>query len=100
MDEGGRVHSFTEADLAAMAAGYDPALREAPLTVGHPADNLPAYGWVKSVGRSSTGALTIDAHQVEPQFAELVAAGGLYARLHGQPSASGARAASAPADNS
>ena len=40
-----------------------------------PADNLPAYGWVKSVGRSSTGALTIDAHQVEPQFAELVAAG-------------------------
>jgi len=32
--------------------------------------------------------------------AELVAAGGLYARLHGQPSASGARAASAPADNS
>ena len=42
MDDGGRVHSFTEADLAAMAAGYDPALREAPLTVGHPADNLPA----------------------------------------------------------
>ena len=32
--------------------------------------------------------------------AELVAAGGLYARLHGQPSASGARATSAPADNS
>ncbi len=32
--------------------------------------------------------------------AELVAAGGLYARLHGQPSASGAGAAGTPAENS
>ncbi|MBS0508060.1 MAG: hypothetical protein JSR53_11825 [Proteobacteria bacterium] len=72
MDDAGSVHSFTEADLAAMATGYDPALREAPLTVGHPADNLPAYGWVKAVGRNAAGALTIDTHQVEPQFAQMV----------------------------
>ncbi len=75
IDDAGRTHSFSDADLAAMAAGYNPTLREAPLTVGHPADNLPAYGWVKAVGRNAAGALTIDTHQVEPAFADMVAAG-------------------------
>lgn len=74
-DDAGGVHQFSEADLAGMATSYNPALREAPLTVGHPQDNLPAYGWVKSVSRSPSGALAIDTHQVEPQFAEMVEAG-------------------------
>lgn len=74
-DDAGRVHSFTDADLAGMAASYDPAVREAPLCVGHPADNLPAYGWVKAVGRNAAGALTIDTQGVEPRFAEMVQAG-------------------------
>ena len=75
IDDAGGVHQFSEGDLAGMAASYNPQLREAPLTVGHPKDNLPAYGWVKSVGRSASGALAIDTHQVEPQFAEMVEAG-------------------------
>lgn len=57
-----------------MATSYNPALREAPLTVGHPKDNLPAYGWVKSVAQTAN-ALVITPHQVEPQFAEMVSAG-------------------------
>ena len=57
-----------------MVASYSPQLREAPLCVGHPQDNLPAYGWVKSVGRNAQGVLTIATHSVEPQFAEMVAA--------------------------
>ena len=75
IDDAGVVHQFSEADLAGMAASYNPALREAPLTVGHPKDNLPAYGWVKGVVRNEAGALAIQAHQVEPQFAEMVQAG-------------------------
>ena len=74
-DDAGTAHHFSEADLAGMVSSYDPLLREAPLTVGHPKDNLPAYGWVKSVGRTAGGALAIDTHQVEPQFAEMVQAG-------------------------
>lgn len=74
VDDSGTTHSFTEADLADMASSYNPALREAPLTVGHPKDNLPAYGWVKSV-QSTEGVLSINPHQVEPQFAEMVNAG-------------------------
>ncbi len=42
-DDTGTVHKFSAADVAAMVTSYDPALREAPLTVGHPAHNLPAY---------------------------------------------------------
>lgn len=75
IDDQGVAHIFSEADVDGMAASYNPALREAPLTVGHPKDNLPAYGWVKAVARTAAGALAITPHQVEPQFAEMVQAG-------------------------
>lgn len=74
IDDQGIAHHFSEADVDGMAASYNPALREAPLTVGHPKDNLPAYGWVKAVSRNAAGVLAIDPHNVEPQFAEMVAA--------------------------
>ena len=72
-DDQGIAHHFSEADVDGMAASYNPALREAPLTVGHPKDNLPAYGWVKAVSRNAAGVLAITPHNVEPQFAEMVA---------------------------
>ena len=75
IDEAGTAHQFSDADLDGMAQSYNPALREAPLTVGHPQDNLPAYGWVKSVTRNDSGMLLMNPHQVEPQFAEMVEAG-------------------------
>lgn len=34
-------------DLKSLAANYDPQEHEAPITVGHPKDNSPAFGWVK-----------------------------------------------------
>ena len=74
IDDQGVAHNFSDADVSGMASSYNPALREAPLTVGHPKDNLPAYGWVKAVGRNADGVLTITPHNVEPQFAEMVAA--------------------------
>lgn len=74
-DDGGVERTFTPADIRAMAEGYDPALREAPLCVGHPDSNLPAYGWVKRLAINADGRLTMDPHQVEPQFAEMVVAG-------------------------
>lgn len=75
IDDAGGVHEFSDADVAGMVAAYDPAVREAPLTVGHPEHNRPAYGWVKRVARNEAGRLVVDTHQVEPQFAEMVAAG-------------------------
>jgi hypothetical protein len=78
--DSGEVYFITEADVAACAAAYDPALHEAPLTVGHPASNHPAYGWVKSLQVGAGGVLTSSHKQVEPQFAELVADGRLKKR--------------------
>jgi hypothetical protein len=73
-DDSGAVHNFSAADVAGMVAAYQPALREAPLTIGHPADNLPAYGWVNSLAVNASGNLAMNVHQVQPQFAEMVAA--------------------------
>lgn len=71
IDDSGVVHNFSAADVTAMARCYEPTLRESPLTIGHPADNLPAWGWVKGLA-DRDGTLLMHAHQVQPQFAEMV----------------------------
>jgi hypothetical protein len=65
---------FSKGDLAATAAAYDPALSEAPIVVGHPATDGPAYGWVKSLAFAD-GGLEAEPDQVDPAFAEMVSAG-------------------------
>lgn len=71
---GGQTLAFGEADLAATVAAYDPALHEAPIVVGHPAADAPAYGWIG--GLSVEGdRLQASARQVDAQFAEVVKAG-------------------------
>lgn len=72
-DDQGVVREFTAADLAAIAAGYDRTLREAPLTIGHPAHDRPAYGWVDGVHVTPEGRLAISPRDAEPRFAEMVA---------------------------
>ncbi|MCP1289773.1 phage protease [Chromobacterium sp. S0633] len=70
----GAVLDFSESDLAASARAYDPALHEAPIVVGHPKLDAPAYGWVKSLAAGGDG-LNAEPHQVDAAFAELVATG-------------------------
>jgi len=71
---------FSETDLAATAAAYDPVKHEAPLVVGHPQHDMPAYGWVGSLScRERAGgegaSLEASPHQVDPAFAEMVERG-------------------------
>jgi hypothetical protein len=72
--------AFSESDLVASAAAYDPELHEAPLVIGHPRHDMPAYGWVKSVSFSDgdidhdPGMYALPA-QVNADFADMVAAG-------------------------
>lgn len=70
----GRALEFSAADLAATAAAYDPALHEAPLVIGHPAANAPAFGWVAGL-RADADGLFATPRQLEPAFAEEVRAG-------------------------
>lgn len=67
----GTTLEFTEADLAATVAAYDPGLHEAPLVVGHPGIDAPAYGWVKGLSFSE-GAMAAEPDQVDAAFAEMV----------------------------
>ncbi len=69
----GQAIAFSESDLAATVAAYDPVKHEAPLVVGHPKHDDPAYGWVKSL--SFADALEAEPHQVDPAFAEMVGRG-------------------------
>ena len=73
-DANGNTVTITEADLAAAAQAYDPKVHEAPIVVGHPKADAPAYGWVKSLGVQN-GVLTADFAQVDESFADLVKAG-------------------------
>lgn len=66
----GRTIAFSAEQLAASARAYDPAKHEAPLVIGHPAADAPAYGWVESLSFGET--LDAKPRKVEEQFAQLV----------------------------
>jgi hypothetical protein len=65
--------SLSAADLQDIAAGYNAAVHEAPLTIGHPAHDAPAYGWVKALSFAD-GALQADCEE-SPELGELVSKG-------------------------
>lgn len=70
----GAVLSFSEDDLSAAAEAYDPAVHEAPLVVGHPRHDAPAYGWVSRL-QYAEGALQAVPAQVDDAFGEMVRKG-------------------------
>ena len=65
---------FSEDNLKASVEAYDPKIHEAPIVVGHPKDNGPAWGWVNSLSYNEDG-LTANPDQVDPNFEEQVQAG-------------------------
>jgi hypothetical protein len=73
-DMNGVTLSFSAAEVLAAASAYDRSAHEAPIVVGHPAADAPAYGWVKGLS-CKDGVLSADVDQLDPAFAELVQAG-------------------------
>ena len=67
----GQALAFAESDLRATVAAYDPARHEAPIVVGHPKTDAPAYGWIQTLAFAD-GGIDAQPHQVNPEFAELV----------------------------
>jgi hypothetical protein len=65
--------SYSSADLADIAGAYDPALFDAPLVVGHPKLDEPAYGWVDRLEMDGDRLVAVP-RDVEPAFSDLVAA--------------------------
>lgn len=73
-DSHGQTLNFSDADLAKSIQAYNPSLHQAPIVVGHPSDNAPAYGWVKGLS-GDAGNLYADPDQVNPEFSEQVKKG-------------------------
>lgn len=67
--------TFSEADLRRSAKVYDPSIWRAPLVIGHPTTDAPAYGWVDRVEFSNGTLVAIPGPDLEPQFAEMVRSG-------------------------
>jgi transcriptional regulator with XRE-family HTH domain len=67
----GNTIDYSERDVRAIADSYDPSRHEAPLVVGHPKQNGPAFGWVADLSADS-GDLYARPRQVEENFAQAV----------------------------
>lgn len=70
----GATIDFGEGDLIATAKAYDPTRHEAPLVIGHPRADAPAWGWVGGL-TADEGGLFATPRQLDPAFAEMVRAG-------------------------
>ena len=70
----GRVTYWGEDDLDQVVRNYDPNKHEAPIVIGHPKTNDPAYGWVEALKRVGS-TLLAKFKQVDSGFAEKVKAG-------------------------
>lgn len=68
----GHTLDFSDEVLARSVRAYDPAIHEAPIVVGHPKDNGPAYGWIEKLDYVD-GVMVAHPKDVDPEFAELVA---------------------------
>jgi hypothetical protein len=74
-DSNGNQKEWTEEDLNRIAKTYnDQTAHEAPLVIGHPETNQPAYGWVESL-KVEGSKLLAKASQIVPEFVEALKSG-------------------------
>lgn len=71
--QGGEL-TFSDDDLRDIAASYDPKLSQAPVVVGHPRSDDPAFGWVSRLEVMS-GRLVAKIEKVAPELIQLVNTG-------------------------
>lgn len=73
-DSKGNEREWTLADLQQIAETYNAAGVEAPIVVGHPKDNSPAFGWVKELKLFGDKLLALPS-KIMPEFVEAVQRG-------------------------
>lgn len=72
----GAALDYSAADLKAVADNYDYDTAPAPIVVGHPTIDAPAYGWVKSFDYDATAdRLFANLIDINPEFAAEVKKG-------------------------
>lgn len=74
LDANGKLVEITADQLQQTVNAYDPDFHEAPLVIGHPKSNNPAWGWVKGLSLDGD-VLKADVDELDPEFAEMVKSG-------------------------
>lgn len=73
-DMTGGSHSISESDLHQIAASYDKDMSPAPVVIGHPETDAPAYGWIDRLYVEG-GKMKAMLHDTVAEFADWVKAG-------------------------
>ena len=66
-DMSGKTRQWTTEDLDRIISRYDPSMHEAPVVIGHPKNDSPAWGWVESLRRDGD-LLMAGLKNVSPEF--------------------------------
>ena len=72
--QAGQTVTFSAGDIASIAADYKKETHEAPLVIGHPNNDAPAFGWADRLEADGENLYAVP-HQVNSEFAEAVNAG-------------------------
>ncbi|MGA9292444.1 MAG: hypothetical protein WBV81_07620, partial [Ignavibacteriaceae bacterium] len=70
----GITNEYTNEDLDKIASNYNPQEHEAPIVIGHPKTNAPAYGWIEKLKRVGDKLIAFP-KQLNKEFEELVKSG-------------------------
>jgi len=73
-DSTGNSRNWVASDLEKIVKNYNTKKYEAPLVVGHPKDNAPAFGWVEEL-KTDGKTLFAKFKQLVPEFIEAVKQG-------------------------
>ena len=68
----GTTYDITADDVVGCASCYDPSVHEAPLVIGHPKTDDPAWGWVAVLQTDGAGSLSANFAEVDPEVEKLV----------------------------
>jgi len=72
-DSNGRTREWSEKEMDEIVSRYKPAEHEAPVVIGHPAQNAPAWGWVEALKRK--GGVLYARLRLVPEFMEMLKKG-------------------------
>lgn len=73
-DSAGNAREWNEGDLDNIVENYNSRTDDAPVVVGHPKADSPAYGWVSGLKRAGN-VLTASLKDVNPDFKKMVTGG-------------------------
>ena len=73
-DSNGNTRAWSNEELDRIADVYNPLEHEAPVVIGHPKDNSPAWGWVKSLKRKKD-ILYANLGGIVPEFEDMLKKG-------------------------